>query len=219
MDFPRLIAILEFERLVREHGISARKVLMLNGGAAGDPELQYLPHEQADFCDYDADPERYDLHALAVDREDYDFVLFSQTLEHLYNPVLALENVHRALADGGFVWTSVPTVSHQHQLPHHFSTGVTPIGLACLFAQTGFDVVAIGQWGNAKYVSHLFDLYVVPGLRDLSRGVQPRRGVRHALRLARRLSPLNLLTDGAHNDFAKPVQTWGLARKSSGESL
>lgn len=213
MEFPRLVAVLEFERLVAAHGIRAERVLMLNGGPAGDPELAFLPREDVEFGDHEVDPERYDLHALRVDRRDYDFVLVSQTLEHLYNPLLALQNLARVMVVGGHVWTSVPTVSLQHQLPHHFTTGFTPIGLVCAFEQTGFEVMSVGQWGNAKYVSQLFDLDVIPGYYDLVRATQPIRGVRHLLRLLRRVSPANFVADGTRNNFAKPVQTWVLARK------
>jgi SAM-dependent methyltransferase len=215
MEFPRLLEILEFERLIREHRITTRRVLMLSGGPQGDPELQYLPHESVDFCDFDTEPERCDLHRLALDDEAYDFALFSQTLEHLYDPVLALQNVRRVLEPGGHVWTSVPTVSFQHQLPHHFATGFTPIGLASLFAHTGFEILAIGQWGNAKYVSQLFDLDVIATLHDLRRGAEPIRGVRHLLRLLGRVAPAHVLADGTSNDFSKPVQTWALGLKPS----
>jgi hypothetical protein len=96
MDFPRVIILLEFERLITKHHISATNVLMLNGGATGDPELDCLTHERVDVADYEADPTRYDLHAPRFERSDYDFVFLSQTLEHLYDPSLALEQLFGA---------------------------------------------------------------------------------------------------------------------------
>ena len=213
MEFPRLVTVLEFERLVRERGIAPERLLMINGGPTGDPELDHLNYGRADFIDYEVDPERCDLHELRPGRDDFDFVLCSQTLEHVYNPLLALENILRVMAGGGHVWTSVPTVSHQHQMPHHFTSGFTPIGLACLCEQAGFEVLEVGQWGNAKYVSHLFDLETFPTYQDLARGAGAARGVRHLLRRLCRLSPASLVADGTRNDFAKPVQTWALARK------
>ena len=164
VDFPRLITVLEFERIVTEHAIAAERVLMLNGGPEGDPELAYLDHRHVDRADYEQDPARFDLHSPQFDRSDYDFALLSQTLEHVYDPGLAVAQLFAALAPGGYVWASVPTVSQQHQMPHHFTTGFTPIGFACLFAHAGFEVVEIGQWGNmrlrftnlrARYLPHL----------------------------------------------------------------
>src|SRR5579871_6571217 len=86
VDFPRLITLLEFERIVAEQAIVAERVLMLNGGPEGDPELAYLDHRHVDRADYEQDPERFDLHSPRFDRSDYDFAILSQTLEHLYDP-------------------------------------------------------------------------------------------------------------------------------------
>ncbi len=223
LDFPRLITVLEFERLVTKHAITAERVLMLNGGPDGDPELAYLDHRHVDRADYEEDPARYDLHCPQFDRSDYDFVLVSQTLEHVYDPGLVVAHLLAALEPGGYVWASVPTVSQQHSMPHHFTTGFTPIGFACLFAHAGFEVVEVGQWGNSDYVSQTFALGGFPTYYDLAFRW---RSVRHLAwtiltptswkRLARRrfrLPVSDLIGNGLRNDFERPAQTWVLARK------
>jgi hypothetical protein len=218
VEFPRLLIILEFARLIEAHGISARRVLMLNGGPAGDPELAYLPHDEQDAGDFADDPERYDMHALRPPRADYDFVLFSQTLEHLWDPLLALGCVSAAMAPGGYVWTSVPTVTFQHDLPYNFITGVTPIGLASLFHRAGFDVIEIGQWGNRKYVTFAFELGSWPTYYDLRPGIRRKReALAETRRRVSHLPPASLLQDGTRNEFDVPVQSWILARKPRGE--
>jgi SAM-dependent methyltransferase len=222
-DFPRLVTLLEFERIVAKHAIVAERVLMLNGGADGDPELAHLEHRHVDRADYEEDPARFDLHSPRFERSDYDFAILSQTLEHLYNPALAVAELFGALAPGGYVWASVPTVSQEHSLPHHFITGFTPIGVACLFAHAGYEVVEIGQWGNNDYISQTFELGGFPTFCDLSLRW---RGIRHLgwtmltvtawRRLAARRFRLplsDLLQDGLRNDFDRPAQTWALARK------
>ncbi len=229
VDFPRLITLLEFERIVNAHAIVAERVLMLNGGPDGDPELAYLDHRHVDRADYEEDPARFDLHSPHFDRSDYDFAILSQTFEHLYDPGLAVAALHAALAPGGYVWASVPTVSQQHSLPYHFVTGFTPIGFACLFAHAGFEVVEIGQWGNNDYVSQTFALGIFPTYYDLTLRW---RGFRHLAwtlltpsawrRLAGRrlrLPVSDLVQDGLRNDFDRPVQTWALARKPQDSSL
>jgi SAM-dependent methyltransferase len=212
MEFPRLVIILEFKRLITAHAIACERLLMLNGGSSADPEAQHLAHREVEYADYETDPQRHDLHRLQLTHGDFDFVLMSQTLEHLYHPQLALANLRAVMRPGGWLWTSVPTVSRQHQLPIHFQTGFTPIGLACLLAQSGLEVVEIGQWGNTKYISHLFDLEILPTIHDLRRGSLRARGFGHIARAAQRLSPRNFLSDGLHNDFTHPAQTWALAR-------
>jgi SAM-dependent methyltransferase len=214
IEFPRLVIIREFARLIRTHGISARRVLMLNGGPAGDPELAHLPHDETDVGDYEQDPDRYDMHALRPPRSDYDFVLFSQTLEHLWDPRRAMQRVFSVTAPGGWIWTSVPTVTFQHDLPYNFITGLTPIGLASLFHRAGFDVIEVGQWGNRKYVSCAFQLWSWPTYYDLRGGI--RRRAEPFGETRRRLARLGLATlkeDGTRNEFDVPVQAWILARK------
>jgi SAM-dependent methyltransferase len=223
VDFPRLITVLEFERIIAKHEIVAERLLMLNGGEDGDPELGHLEYRQIDRADYEEDPERFDLHHPRFERSDYDFAILSQTLEHLYDPSLAVAELFDALAPGGYVWASVPTVSQLHSIPHHFITGFTPIGAACLFAHAGYEVVEVGQWGNSDYVSQTFALGTFPVYYDLALRW---RGIRHLgwtvltpvawRRLARRAfhrSLSDLAGDGLRNDFDRPAQTWVLARK------
>jgi SAM-dependent methyltransferase len=217
LDFPRMIVILEFERIVGKLGISPREVLMLNGGPEGDPELALLPGGgEVTRIDYETDPRNGDLHTLGLGGRQFDFVLFSQTIEHLYNPPLALDNVFAVTRPGGWVWTSLPTVSRLHQVPLHFWTGATPGGLACLFAAAGFEVAEVGQWGNGKYAQHLFDLELIPTYQDLARGSLRARGYRHIGRAAWRLSPRNFFSSGRRNEFQTPVQTWIMARRPAG---
>jgi hypothetical protein len=216
LEFPRLIIVLEFARLVAERGISSEHVLMVNGGESGDPELAYLPHGHVESIDFESDPQRHDLHTLDLEPTPRDFALLSQTIEHLYDPLLGLRNLYGAVSDGAYLWASVPTISMQHQMPFHFTTGCTPIGLACLCRQAGFEVLEIGQWGNTKYIEHLFDLDIIPTYYDLARLSLRARGFGHVRRTLTRLSVRNSWVDGARrNEFDHPVQTWALARKSA----
>ena len=64
--------------------------------------------------------------------EGFDFFLFSQTIEHLYNPHLAIRNIRNAMKPSGLVFTSVPTINIPHMTPVHFG-GYTPMGLASMF--------------------------------------------------------------------------------------
>lgn len=86
----------------------------------------------------------------------YDLVTFSQTLEHIYDPVLALKNLFDALAPGGYLMTSVPNLNHGHMLPIYFSMP-TPWGLAVWCKMAGFEPLHTGQFGNRQYVYNLVD--------------------------------------------------------------
>lgn len=186
-DFPRIVAILEFERLVQEHGIRPERLLIVNGGG-NDPESE---HVQADYVlaiDYARG--KNDLHTLNLAERDFDLILLGQTLEHLYDPILALENLLQHLVPGGYLFASVPVVNIPHSTPFCHYTGFTPTGLGCVCRAAGFDIVHIGQWGNVEYIDLIFSTRSWPDYRQLG---------------------------GKPNEFETPCSTWVLARRPTGE--
>eukprot|EP00040_Diaphanoeca_grandis_P009058 m.47441 g.47441 ORF g.47441 m.47441 type:complete len:319 (-) comp20493_c0_seq1:32-988(-) len=84
----------------------------------------------------------------------YDFVVFGQTLEHLYDPVLGLKNIADAMAPGGYMFTSVPMLNHRHMDPHFFSMP-TPYGLAMWCQMAGLNPIRIGQFGSEQSVTNI----------------------------------------------------------------
>lgn len=58
--------------------------------------------------------------------EKHDFFMFHQTLEHVYNPWVVVENIGKNVSSGGYVFTSVPTINIPHSTPFHF-TGIYPM--------------------------------------------------------------------------------------------
>jgi hypothetical protein len=83
-------------------------------------------------------------------RAPYDFQMYSQTFEHLYDPPLALARMFDLAAPGGLVWASVPAWNIIHMNPSH-QQGVTPCGLFSLFRGAGFEVLKLGWYGNEAY--------------------------------------------------------------------
>lgn len=81
----------------------------------------------------------------------YDLVLFGQTFEHLYDPVLCFKNLYDAMAPGGYLFTTGPSLNHLHMHPTFYSMP-TPFGLPVWFAQAGFDVIKVGVFGNKEYL-------------------------------------------------------------------
>jgi len=156
-DFPRIIALLEFDEYVTTHKLHFEKALAFNSiGAHGDPEYAYLSCENVVNIDYESNPEVFDLHNLQLDDTDFDFCMINQTLEHVYNPVKCLENIHKHLRPGGVFYCNVPVVNIPHTTPHHHYTGYTPTGLGCVAEAAGFEIMSIGTWGNREYILKLF---------------------------------------------------------------
>lgn len=73
-------------------------------------------------------------------------VIISQTFEHLYNPFLVIANIYNALRGRGYIFVSVLTLNIQHMIPVHFFH-FTPVGLAVLFAQAGFEML---KWASSE---------------------------------------------------------------------
>jgi hypothetical protein len=182
-DFPRVIAVLEFQRLAEKYKLSSENLLSFN--CYKDPEVETLPTNKITNFNYAENTIDYDLHTLNIPKDAYDFVILNQTFEHLYNPFLCLDNISRYLKPGAYFYANVPTVNIQHSLPHNYYTGYTPIGLACLFASCEFEIIEIGQWGNVDYISKIFNTHKWPDYREVD----------------------------IKNDFRNPAQCWILAKK------
>jgi len=154
-DFPRVISLLEFREYMSDHNMTFNNVLSFNG--KDDPEYEYLKYTNYQNYNYIDDTENYDLHRLNLDRNDFDFVMINQTIEHLYDPILCLKNIYKHLRNGGMIYVNVPSNNIPHSTPFHYYTGITPTGLGAMVKLAGFDVIKIGQWGNEAYFKQMFD--------------------------------------------------------------
>lgn len=160
-DFPRNWALLDFIEWTKKHNI---RVDHLGYTCDSDPELEFITPQKKTIISY---PE-YDLHTISNSfKNEFDFFLFNQTIEHLYNPFEAIKQIYEVVKPGGYVFTSVPTINIPHMTPIHFN-GFNPMGLAMLFKTANFDVVEIGQWGNYEYLTKLFKSHYWPSYYHLN---------------------------------------------------
>ena len=162
-DFPRNWATLDFIEWTKKYNL--QNVEDLAYTCEVDPELEFVSSGKKTLLSYP----QYDLHT--IDKHFYNefsFFVFNQTLEHLYNPFLALSSIYTTIKSGGYIFTSVPTLNIPHMTPVHF-TGFTPMGLAMLFKSAGFEICEIGQWGNYEYIQKLWANHSWPGYEDLNK--------------------------------------------------
>ena len=153
-DFSRVPTLIEFRKMVDELKLSSEKMLVING--TGDPELEFIPTKEVKHGVYIHEPELYDLHTMDLDEKDYDFLMCNQTLEHVYNPFVALKTMNKHLRMGGYCYITVPCNNIPHDTPMHFYTGFTAVGLGTFFVEGGFEIIKLGQWGNYKAVETMF---------------------------------------------------------------
>lgn len=165
-DFPRVVALLEFERFVKDNNISCQKALSLNG--SNDPEWYYIKTKQIIQANYEDDPVKYDLYTLNLPEKDFDFVMVNQTLEHVYDPIRCLENIYKHMRPGGILYLNVPANTIPHNTPFHFYTGYTPTGLGAVTQAAGFVILSIGQWGNVEYMTKMHGSNYWPDYRALT---------------------------------------------------
>ena len=158
-DFPRVWAILDFKEWIEKYNIKPESMAYT---CSSDAELEFIESSKKTHLEYPPN----DLHTLNI-KEEFDFFLFNQTIEHLYNPFIAIENIYNSLKPGGYVFTSVPTINIPHMTPIHFN-GYTPMGLAVLFNSAGFEIIEIGQWGNFEYIQNLWGSQTWPGYNILN---------------------------------------------------
>lgn len=183
-DFPRVIAILEFERYIKENNISCEKGLAINGR---DPEWYYLSAKNIAEANYLENPQNFNLYTLDLYENDFDFVMVNQTLEHIYDPIRVLKNIYKHMKPGGILYLNVPANNIPHDTPIHFYTGYTPVGIGAVVKSAGFKILSIGQWGNLEYLKKMFESQDWPDYRQLK--------------------------NPGLNDFNCPVITWIFATK------
>lgn len=160
-DFPRNWCMLDFIEWTTKHKIV---IDHLGYTCDSDPELEFIEPARKTKIDYPP----YDLHTVGEHfKNEFDFFLFNQTIEHLYNPFEAVKQIYETVKPGGYVFTSVPTLNIPHMTPIHFN-GFTPMGLAMLFKTAGFEVVEMGQWGNYDYIQQLWKCHGWPGYESLN---------------------------------------------------
>jgi SAM-dependent methyltransferase len=163
----RIFAVLEFKKFIDDNNLYFDKILSLNGSK--DPEYEHLRYNKKVNYNYNDDKINYDLHNLNLPQKDFDFFMSNQTLEHVYDPVKVVKNIYKHLKKGGVVYMNLPAVNVPHSTPFHHYTGITPVGLGCIFQSAGFKILDIGFWGNATYHNYIFNQYGSPQWPDIKK--------------------------------------------------
>jgi SAM-dependent methyltransferase len=70
----------------------------------------------------------------------FDTLLCNQVLEHVFNPDVFVNEMHRVLAPGGRLLLTVPFVWDEHEQPHDYAR-YSSFGLQALLERNGFQIV------------------------------------------------------------------------------
>lgn len=184
-DVPRLFSVLDFKEWVKKYKIDQGDKMFYTDNT--DIELNFLNYKNKTLFSYNGTDN--DLHTINHQEKNFDFILFNQTIEHLYNPFICMQNLYDHLKIGGYLYTTVPTINIPHMTPIHF-WGVTPMGLCVLGKSVGFEIMECGYWGNNKYTDYIFKQNNWPDYTQVCNN------------------------DGTiNNDFVNQSQTWALFKK------
>jgi ubiquinone/menaquinone biosynthesis C-methylase UbiE len=113
---------------------------ILDVGAGTCPYKQYFSHcnyKTHDFkkyhgvmlgntTEYGKIDYESDINNIPVPDESFDVILCTEVLEHVPEPIRALEEMVRIVKPGGRIFLTAPLGSGLHQLPYHYYGGYTP---------------------------------------------------------------------------------------------
>jgi hypothetical protein len=134
------------------------KLLSINQGDSGQKFLRYAKATDYSYNARSRGGDMGDLHDMSglIDR-DFDFVYMPQTLEHLHNPHLALQQLKDHMRPGALLLTHQPWINKHHMTPVHMAHW-TAEGLLVMMASLGFEIVDIARWGNWHYIEEVLKI-------------------------------------------------------------
>jgi predicted SAM-dependent methyltransferase len=84
-----------------------------------------------------------DITAIPVHDHSYDIILCTEVLEHVPEPIAALQEMARILKPGGRLFITAPLGSGLHQVPYHYYGGYTPYWYRHFCPRFGLSVVEV----------------------------------------------------------------------------
>jgi SAM-dependent methyltransferase len=142
-------------------------------------DLPWASRTQLDFPDFDLCRPPTELPG------PFDLVICEQVLEHVPDPLTAVDTLRRLCKPNGHVYVSTPFLVRLHEWPGDYWR-FTPDGMELLLRSRGLEPLWVRSWGNREVVVANFDHWV------------PR-----------------LAGGSVRNEPHLPVSVWALARPSA----
>lgn len=132
------------------------KTVALVGGSDKDWEIQEFRAENYDvtYLGIEAVPENnfiyFDMNKLNNIGKQFDLVICSQVLEHIYDVKVGIENLLKLANTGGTVWINCPYSNHSHGSPEFYSSGYSPKLIIKLAELLGATTIFSAQLGSKR---------------------------------------------------------------------
>jgi len=133
------------------------KVLDVGAGTCRYRHLfEHCEYRAQDACRLDQDTYRAygaidlisDICEIPVEDASHDVILCTEVLEHVPEPIKAIEEFARILKLGGQLFVTAPLGSGLHQLPFHYYGGYTPVWYEHFLTRYGFCEIQISPNGG-----------------------------------------------------------------------
>lgn len=152
--------------LVAETQDRRPRLLVVGGGAIGNGIASLYENSDIDIVAFDIYKSEYcqfiaDGHSIPLLDGTVDGVLIQAVLEHVLNPQLVVDEIHRVLRPGGLVYADTPFMQQVHEGPYDF-TRFTESGHRYLFRR--FEVRSSGAVGGLGTQLHWSLFYFGRGI-------------------------------------------------------
>ena len=132
---------------------------VLDAGAGASkyrPFFSHCDYKTQDFCKYEGPLVKYlqpidyvcEVTAVPLPGGSLDAILCTEVIEHLPNPMAALDEFRRLLKPGGKLWLTSPLLSHLHMEPYHYYGGFTRYWYEFWLPKKGFTIDSITPVGG-----------------------------------------------------------------------
>jgi SAM-dependent methyltransferase len=172
------------QRLWEENAAFASQIpgnaLVLDAGSGDAPYKSLYAHARYESADFEQVDKAYapsdyvcDLHDIPVEDGRFDFIVFTQVMEHLPEPALVLRELHRVLKPGGKMLYSGPLFYEEHEQPYDYMR-YTQFGVRYVFSAAGFTIDRLdwleGYFGTVGYQLQGMARHLPLAPRHLGRG-------------------------------------------------
>ena len=137
----------------RKLGSGINELISSNGIQILETDIQSGPRARL-ICD---------AHALPFNANCFDAVVVQAVLEHVFDPVKCVKEIHRVLRTDGYIYAETPFLQQVHEAPYDFQR-YTHFGHRLLFRQ--FDTIESGPvagpatvlfWAYVSFISSFSD--------------------------------------------------------------
>jgi SAM-dependent methyltransferase len=137
--------------------------LVLDAGAGKAPYKPLLALTRYESADFEQVNKKYakstyvcDLSAIPVEDGRFDAIYFNQVMEHLPEPKLVIQELHRVLKPGGRMLFTGPLFYEEHERPYDFYR-YTQFALRYLFIGAGFQIDRL-DWMDGYYATVAYQM-------------------------------------------------------------